>query len=105
MAGSSLSVVGNAGRLRRWHHHPATALDVVMPSGDPVVETNTHNVDGDATALVTDPVCGMRIDPSQASATVTRDGDTHSFCSNSCHDQFIAELTAVPNPHDHHSHH
>ncbi|MAT05884.1 MAG: copper-translocating P-type ATPase [Acidimicrobiaceae bacterium] len=105
MAASSLSVVGNAGRLRRWHHHPATALDVVMPSGDPVVETNTHNVDGDATALVTDPVCGMRIDPSEAAATVTRDGDTYYFCSNSCHDQFVAELTAVPNPHDHHSHH
>ena len=43
--------------------------------------------------------------PGEAAATITRDGDTYYFCSNSCHDQFVAELTAVPNPHGHHSHH
>ncbi|MFP5489388.1 MAG: YHS domain-containing protein [Acidimicrobiia bacterium] len=69
------------------------------------METDTHDVDGDAAALVTDPVCGMRIDPSQASATVTRDGDTYSFCSNSCHGQFVAGYAFEPTQHDNRSHH
>jgi Cu+-exporting ATPase len=102
MAGSSLSVVGNASRLRRWRHHPVAARRV-EPSGEPVVETGLHDAD-DTTELVTDPVCGMRIDPDQAAATVSRDGETYFFCSNSCHDEFVAGVAAEPTEHDHHSH-
>jgi Cu+-exporting ATPase len=103
MAGSSLSVVGNASRLRRWHHDPIAAVGVA-PGGDPVVETGAHGAES-ATSLVTDPVCGMRIDRHEAAATVTRDGENHYFCSNSCRDQFVAGLAARPTQDDHHSHH
>jgi Cu+-exporting ATPase len=103
MAGSSLSVVGNASRLRRWHHHQIAALGVA-PGDDPVVETGTDDAD-DATSLVTDPICGMRIDRDQAAATASRDGEDHYFCSNSCRDQFVGGLAARPTQNDHHSHH
>jgi Cu+-exporting ATPase len=42
-------------------------------------------------AMVTDPVCGMRIDPDDAAATADRDGTTYYFCSQSCHDAFVAD--------------
>ena len=103
MAASSLSVVGNASRLRRWHHQPVAARRVAS-SGDPVADTDTHDADG-ATSLVTDPVCGMRIDRNHAAATASRDGDTHYFCSNSCHDRFVAEPATQPTEHDLRSHH
>jgi Cu+-exporting ATPase len=47
-------------------------------------------------ATVTDPVCGMTIDP--ASAVATRDvaGQTYHFCSNSCVDKFDADPQAYP---------
>lgn len=42
MAASSLSVVGNASRLRRWHHHPVDASKVPA-AGDPRVETGADD--------------------------------------------------------------
>jgi YHS domain-containing protein len=40
---------------------------------------------------VTDPVCGMQIESSKASARETVQGQTYSFCSSACHGQFRAE--------------
>ena len=45
-------------------------------------------------AMVTDPVCGMRIDPDDAAATVEHDGKTYYFCSEACRDAFIADPDA-----------
>jgi Cu+-exporting ATPase len=42
-------------------------------------------------ATVKDPVCGMEIDPATAAATEEYEGQTYSFCSQSCHDSFVAE--------------
>ena len=42
-------------------------------------------------AMVIDPVCGMRIDPDDAAATAENDGTTYYFCSQSCHDAFVAD--------------
>jgi P-type Cu+ transporter len=42
-------------------------------------------------AIVTDPVCGMRIDPEDAAATVEHDGKTYYFCSEVCRDVFVAD--------------
>jgi Cu+-exporting ATPase len=42
-------------------------------------------------ATVTDPVCGMDIDPAMASASAEYEGQTFYFCSQSCHDSFVAE--------------
>ena len=37
-----------------------------------------------------DPICGMTVDPSNAAATVERDGKQFYFCSTHCRDQFVA---------------
>jgi len=42
-------------------------------------------------AMVTDPVCGMRIDPDDAAATAEHDGTTYYFCSQPCYDTFVAD--------------
>lgn len=41
-------------------------------------------------AMVTDPVCGMRIDADDAVASAEHDGRTFYFCSQTCHDVFVA---------------
>jgi Cu+-exporting ATPase len=40
-------------------------------------------------AMVTDPVCGMRIDPDDAAATAEHEGKTYYFCSEACRDAFV----------------
>ena len=40
---------------------------------------------------VTDPVCGMIVDPDQAVAKVEYAGKTYHFCSEACHKRFAAE--------------
>jgi Cu+-exporting ATPase len=42
-------------------------------------------------AMVTDPVCGMRIDTDDAVASAEQDGQTYYFCSQACHDAFVAD--------------
>ena len=41
-------------------------------------------------ATVTDPVCGMEIDSAEAAASEEYQGKTHYFCSEGCHQQFVA---------------
>jgi Cu+-exporting ATPase len=45
-------------------------------------------------AMVTDPVCGMRIDPEDAAATADHEGTTYFFCSQVCHEAFVADPAA-----------
>jgi adenylate cyclase len=47
-------------------------------------------------AMVTDPVCGMRIDSNDAVATAERDGATYYFCSEACGDVFLADPAPYP---------
>jgi adenylate cyclase len=42
-------------------------------------------------AMVTDPVCGMRIDPDDAVATAEHDGERYWFCSEACYSAFAAD--------------
>lgn len=42
-------------------------------------------------AMVTDPVCGMKIDGDDAAATAEHEGTTYYFCSQGCHDAFVAD--------------
>jgi YHS domain-containing protein len=46
-------------------------------------------------AIVTDPVCGMRIDPEDAVASADRDGTTYSFCSQACYVAFVANAATL----------
>ena len=45
----------------------------------------------DTMAMVTDPVCGMRIDTDDAVATAEHEGKTYYFCSRACYDAFVAD--------------
>ncbi len=41
--------------------------------------------------MVTDPVCGMSVDPEQPAATAVQGGITYYFCSNHCQAKFSAD--------------
>ena len=97
MAASSLSVVGNANRLRRWHpaslpatHHLDANVEVTTPQASPAAHEHTAQ-EPDAAHTVIDPVCGMTITPDAAAATTDHDGTTLHFCSTGCRDAFIAD--------------
>ena len=38
--------------------------------------------------LVKDPVCGMKISPADAVASIEHEGTTYHFCSQDCADSF-----------------
>ena len=82
MALSSLSVVTNANRLRRWHPAPLPAA----PPGtvEPLVSTSAGSTE------VTDPVCGMTVDPGSAPEHRVTSSGTVWFCSEHCAAAFDA---------------
>jgi YHS domain-containing protein len=45
-------------------------------------------------AMVTDPVCGMKIDEDDAAATAEYEGKTYYFRSQVCHDVFMTDPIA-----------
>ena len=49
-------------------------------------------------AIVTDPVCGMRIDPDDAVAEAEHEGETYYFCSETCRDAFAADPASYAPP-------
>ncbi len=90
MASSSLSVVGNANRLRRYK--PAGLVSPgTVAGGTPSVEVGDREPARAAATDVRDPVCGMTVDPEEAAATATHDGTTYHFCANGCRDAFVAD--------------
>jgi Cu+-exporting ATPase len=99
MAVSSLSVVLNANRLRTFKP-PQPAHVAATPAGNVTVEVSTTSQseakgrvpdkDG-APTRVSDPVCGMEIDLENAAATMAYKGTSYYFCSEDCHDRFMAD--------------
>jgi len=84
MALSSLSVVGNANRLRRYHPAPLPpAGSGLRTAAEPQVETPASA----EPAPLTDPVCGMTVDP----ATAAGHRGTVYFCSAGCAAAYDAE--------------
>ena len=91
MALSSLSVVGNANRLRR---HRTSALPPAEPTAvEPQVETGadhatptghgqSHATDPETDTV--DPVCGMSVSPDTAAARRHTTAGTFHFCSPEC---------------------
>ncbi|MGW6395295.1 YHS domain-containing protein, partial [Streptomyces sp. NPDC055103] len=106
MALSSLSVVTNASRLRRWHPTAPTETDTQPHGIEPQVETfpdqqattsatdPNHQPDAhprqDDSEGATDPVCGMHIDPASTSEQRHTDTRTYYFCSTRCATRFDA---------------
>ncbi|WP_311775906.1 HAD-IC family P-type ATPase [Streptomyces lateritius] len=85
MALSSLSVVTNASRLRRWH--PAPLPEAGGPPTRPEVETTTDTTrrqDGPLGSLTVDPVCGMEVDPTTAPERRDSPAGPLHFCSSHC---------------------
>lgn len=90
MALSSLSVVGNANRLRRYRKPelPVIQVEAVTPK----IEISEHaEEEQKEMATVKDPVCGMEIDPATAAAHEEYEGSTYHFCSHDCHVKFNAD--------------
>ena len=94
MALSSLSVVANANRLRGFTPR-AIPDDVRVPATDPVVQVGRDEAMEEdmfgKSQKVTDPVCGMSVDPAKAAASVEHEGRTYSFCSKGCAASFAAD--------------
>jgi Cu+-exporting ATPase len=44
----------------------------------------------EAMATAKAPVCGMGIDPAKSAAREEYEGTTYYFCSENCHQQFVA---------------
>ena len=84
MALSSLSVVSNANRLRRYRPAPLPPADDVH--AETQVETPGLRAGADQTPAVpvTDPVCGMTVDPATAPGRRGAGPDTVYFCSAHC---------------------
>jgi Cu+-exporting ATPase len=87
MAASSLSVVINSNRLRGWKPQelPAAQPAEIERLVKVVTEPTTQP------AAATDPVCGMTVEPSNTAINDTHAGVTYYFCSQACHDQFLAD--------------
>jgi YHS domain-containing protein len=56
-----------------------------------VYEEQASETKGASMAMVTDPVCGMQIDSDDAAGSEERDGKMYYFCSQTCHDAFVAD--------------
>jgi len=50
-----------------------------------------HNEDAQTAAMVTDPVCGMKVDPTKSKHPLEEDGHTVHFCSAGCLEKYRAE--------------
>jgi P-type Cu+ transporter len=117
MALSSLSVVTNASRLRRWHTsplpdtRPASVPSRVESAADrsPVGGTATtahHHLAPDdhahehraADRAATDPVCGMSIGKASASQSRNTGTGTYYFCSAHCAAAFDADPEGYTGP-------
>src|SRR4030095_10139654 len=101
MALSSLSVVINANRLRRWHPTPLPAaappavprqvqVGTATESSQTVTPAN-HEEAAMATTTTVDPVCGMTVIQETAAASREVDGVTYYFCSPHCAATFDAD--------------
>ncbi len=85
MAASSLSVVTNANRLRRFHP-PAAAPTPAAPVAAVIVDTPP--------AQAIDPVCAMTVTAAPPTLSFTADGRTWWFCSAGCRDTVAADPAA-----------
>jgi Cu+-exporting ATPase len=89
MAASSLSVVGNANRLRRFTFgHSGEEATLPGVPEDEVIEVTSPETKETTVGTVTDPVCGMEIDPNTAAGSKEHDGTTYYFCSEACLQKF-----------------
>jgi P-type Cu+ transporter len=88
MAASSLSVVTNANRLRRFHPPTTDGRPPALAETPLVTVADTSEPDK------IDPVCGMTVTAGPTTPSFTDDRRTWWFCSTHCRDSFAADPTA-----------
>ncbi|HEU4542768.1 MAG TPA: heavy metal translocating P-type ATPase [Jiangellaceae bacterium] len=94
MAMSSLSVVTNANRLRRWN--PPRLAATPPRALEPLVEVRAdHESAVRELPPATDPICGMSVEREHAAAQASHLGRTYYFCSTACRDEFVADPAHV----------
>jgi Cu+-exporting ATPase len=86
MALSSLSVVGNANRLRRFRPSVLYVERRSRPRIEVRVEVGESKEEQVAT--VRDPVCGMDVEPESAAGSAQHEGKTYFLCSQTCLERF-----------------
>ncbi|MCH7611632.1 MAG: heavy metal translocating P-type ATPase [Chloroflexi bacterium] len=94
MALSSLSVVANANRLKGYKRPSPELVGAAADVGPLAVEVRPPDQEQKEEAMaenVTDPVCGMEIDPKTAATKMDYQGKTYFFCSDACQTKFMAE--------------
>ena len=89
MALSSLSVVSNANRLRRYVA-PKPGEMIPTLQIEPTVEVSEGRKEDDM-ATVIDPVCKMEVEPNTAAGKEEYKGKTYYFCSKMCQEKFKAD--------------
>src|ERR1700730_2395597 len=67
---------------------------------EPRIGSSDRRDDGGRQMSVTDPVCGMQVDPSTAAAQAPNEGDGFLFFSPSCRDKFVADPAKYARPSD-----
>ena len=72
------------------HHHHSADPDSGINSPSPAAPAS-GTVDSTPPGVVTDPVCGMKVDVATAKFHVTHAGQEFHFCSQRCQDKFTAE--------------
>jgi Cu+-exporting ATPase len=88
MAASSLSVVTNANRLRRFHP-PTADSRPPAPAAAPLVSVAPTPASDEI-----DPVCGMTVTVGSTTPSLDTAGRTWWFCSTHCRDNFAADPAA-----------
>ncbi|WP_222564628.1 heavy metal translocating P-type ATPase [Novilysobacter antarcticus] len=57
-----------------------------------------HHKDSAEGSAVTDPVCGMQVDPEATEHHAEHEGTTHHFCSACCRERFVADPARYLDP-------
>jgi P-type Cu+ transporter len=96
MAASSLSVIANASRLRRYR--PTPLPPVAVAAVEPTVEVG-HDQAFPAPPAAIDPVCAMTLADGPDTASATHNGVTYRFCSTSCRQRFQADPDSYTDGH------
>ena len=64
------------------------------------MNTHTHHPEATTSHQVTDPVCGMTVDPATTDHAADHDGQQFYFCSAGCKDTFLADPAQYTRQHE-----
>jgi P-type Cu+ transporter len=88
MALSSLSVVTNSNRLRRFRVRPLPEEGRPLAEAPMVEVGRADEQKEELMQTYKDPVCGMDVDPATAAGSEEYEGETYYFCSPGCQKAF-----------------